>query len=93
VERVLAAKGATALPVLIGSGLRPENAGKLLMAADGAIVGTYLRKDGDPMKPIDPERTRRLMEAVKELKKGSSLKGVRAREALLCSNLLRGGHR
>jgi hypothetical protein len=40
------------------------------MAADGAIVGTYLRKDGDPMKPVDPERTRRLMEAVRELRKG-----------------------
>jgi predicted TIM-barrel enzyme len=70
VERVLAAKGATSLPVLIGSGLRPENAGKLLTAADGAIVGTYLRKDSDPMKPVDPERTRRLMEAVKELRRG-----------------------
>jgi membrane complex biogenesis BtpA family protein len=70
VERVLAAKGVTELPVLIGSGLRPENAGKLLMAADGAIVGTYLRKDGDPMKPVDPERTRRLMEAVRELRRG-----------------------
>ena len=40
------------------------------MAADGAIVGTCLGKDGDPMKPVDPERTRRLMEAVKELRKG-----------------------
>jgi predicted TIM-barrel enzyme len=40
------------------------------MAADGAIVGTYLRKDGDPMKPVDPERTRRLMEAVRELRRG-----------------------
>ncbi len=70
VERVLAAKAATSLPVLIGSGLRPENVGRLLSAADGAIVGTYLRRDGYPMKPVDPERTRRLMDAVTELRRG-----------------------
>lgn len=69
VERVLAAKKATALPVLVGSGLRPENAGRLLRAADGAIVGSYLRKDGDPLKPVDPERLRRLMVAVQEVRR------------------------
>lgn len=38
--------GAAGLPVLIGSGLDPENAARLLRVADGAIVGTSLLRDG-----------------------------------------------
>ena len=32
-------------PLLIGSGLAPQNAGKLMPVADGAIVGTALNKN------------------------------------------------
>jgi uncharacterized protein len=38
--------GADGIPVLIGSGLAPGNAAELLPAADGAIVGTSLLRDG-----------------------------------------------
>lgn len=34
------------LPVLIGSGLDPDNAGRLLAACDGAIVGTAIMAEG-----------------------------------------------
>ena len=40
------AQGAGDCPVLIGSGLAPDNARALLDAADGAIVGTSLMTDG-----------------------------------------------
>ncbi len=47
-------------PVLIGSGLTPDNAAALLAIADGAIVGTWLKQDGDVRKPVDPSRVERL---------------------------------
>jgi membrane complex biogenesis BtpA family protein len=53
------------LPVLIGSGLDPSNAGRLLRACDGAIVGTSLLRSGK----ICAERTLALMQKVRELPK------------------------
>lgn len=37
---------AVGIPVLIGSGLHPDNASELLDACDGAIVGTAIMRDG-----------------------------------------------
>ncbi len=68
VEKVIKAKQATTLPVLIGSGLNSENAEKLLTHADGAIVGSYLRQDGKFWNPIDPNRVKELMSKVKKLR-------------------------
>ena len=39
----LGAERAGALPVIIGTGLTPENAAQLMPHADGAFVGTSLR--------------------------------------------------
>lgn len=61
VERV---KKATTLPVLIGSGLSEENAADQLKIADGAIVGTSVKKLEDGMWKIDTEKVRRLMHVV-----------------------------
>lgn len=55
-------------PVLIGSGLTPENAEKLLRYADGAIVGTYFKVKGYTQNPIDPARVKKLMDVVKKLR-------------------------
>jgi uncharacterized protein len=49
--------GAGDIPVLVGSGFSSENAASLLSAADGAIVGTSLKR-GDG---IDPEKVRELV--------------------------------
>ena len=54
-----ARQGAADLPVLIGSGLDPDNAGTLLSVCDGAIVGTALIRNGQ----IDPDRVRALVAA------------------------------
>jgi uncharacterized protein len=48
-----ASKGA---PVLLGSGVTPENAARCMAWADGAIVGTWLKVDGDVANPVDPSR-------------------------------------
>jgi len=50
------------VPVVIGSGLTPENAPVLLPFADGAIVGTALRSGNGPLDRVDEARVRRLVE-------------------------------
>jgi membrane complex biogenesis BtpA family protein len=57
--RVRAAAGGK--PVVIGSGLRPDNAAALLAHADAAIVGTYFKRDGLVRNEVDPERVRELV--------------------------------
>ena len=49
-----------AFPVWIGSVLTPQNAGELWPRCDGAIVGTWLKRDGDVHQPVDPDRVRQL---------------------------------
>lgn len=53
--------------ILIGSGLTAENADSLLAFADGAIVGTYLKRDGVLANPVDAERVKRLRECFDRL--------------------------
>ena len=43
------------IPVLVGSGVTPENL-KLFPAADGFIVGSAVKRDGRWSNPLDPER-------------------------------------
>ena len=47
-------------PVWIGSGLTADNASELLARADGAIVGTWLKRAGDVDGPVEKERVERL---------------------------------
>jgi membrane complex biogenesis BtpA family protein len=54
------AKSASGVPVIIGSGLRADNAQALLSCCDGAIVGTALMMD----EHVDAEKVRQLMENV-----------------------------
>jgi hypothetical protein len=67
VERVREARAAAgAAPLLIGSGLDLANAHELLAHADGAIVGTWLKRDGLVGNAVDPERVARLRRAFDE---------------------------
>ncbi len=52
------------VPLLIGSGLCEENARELLGSADGAIVGSWLKRDGFIHNEVDVERVRRLRRAL-----------------------------
>ena len=60
----LRAARAGALPVLIGSGLTPENAGALVPLADGAIVGTSLRSGRTARDRVVHAQVTRLVAAV-----------------------------
>ncbi|CAI8033501.1 Photosystem I biogenesis protein BtpA [Geodia barretti] len=48
--------------VLVGSGINDHNVWRILEHADGAIVGTSLKKEGIVTNPVDPERVSRLAE-------------------------------
>lgn len=56
---------ATSLPVLIGSGLTPENAHVLAPLCDGAIVGTSLRSGRTHSDRVVQEQVTRLVQAVR----------------------------
>jgi membrane complex biogenesis BtpA family protein len=51
-------------PVFIGSGVTPETVASFLPYADGFIVGSSLKFDGDPRQPVDPKRVEALVAAV-----------------------------
>jgi len=61
-------------PLLVGSGLRPDNLPRFVRWADGWIVGTYLqRPSGGPRRPVDPGRVTAFVAAVRALRaEGSS---------------------
>ena len=58
-----ARRAARDAPVFIGSGFEPGLVEELAPLADGAIVGTWLKGQGDVRQPVDPERVRRLVSA------------------------------
>ncbi|MCI0549187.1 MAG: BtpA/SgcQ family protein [Candidatus Rokubacteria bacterium] len=51
------------VPLLVGSGVTPDSVAELLSVADGAIVGTFLKRDGRLGNPVDPDRVKLLVEA------------------------------
>ncbi|HLJ57144.1 MAG TPA: BtpA/SgcQ family protein [Chthonomonadaceae bacterium] len=65
-EDVAAVKAAVpGTPVLVGSGLDVSTAAAMMAHADGAIVGTGLKRGGDVAAPVEPERVRGLRAAMR----------------------------
>lgn len=56
-------------PVLVGSGFNKLQAEKVFTIADGAIVGTALKKDGVSSNVVDRNRVKELMDVVKEIRR------------------------
>src|SRR5690606_19576531 len=52
-----------AFPIWIGSGLTPDGAAELWPRCDGAIVGTWCKRDGKVGAPVDVQRVRALRRA------------------------------
>ncbi len=57
-------KGATRLPVLLGSGVTAANVAGFMTEADGFIVGSEFKAAGNWSGAVDPRRVRRFMAAV-----------------------------
>ena len=58
------ARGATELPLLVGSGVTPENIKDIFKIADAAIVGSSLKKDGNWSNAIDNNRCQKLIDSL-----------------------------
>lgn len=68
VDKVRRAKELASRPILMGSGTTAENIGDFLQFADGAIVGSSLKVDGVAENPVDLDRVRRYMLAVRRVR-------------------------
>lgn len=55
-------------PVFANTGVRLHNVPDVLAVADGAVVGTSLKREGVTWNPVDPERVKRFMETVREVR-------------------------
>lgn len=60
-----AVKAAVKLPVYVGSGVTADSISTYLAAADGVIVGTDTKHDGDWRKAVSSERVRKIMTAAR----------------------------
>lgn len=56
-------------PLFGGAGLTAETYREQLSVADGAIVGSWFKKDGITVAPVDPERVKQFMSIVKEMRR------------------------
>ncbi|MEM1796852.1 MAG: BtpA/SgcQ family protein [Zestosphaera sp.] len=60
-------KSISPVPVIVGSGARPENLELLLKVSDGVIVGSFIKIDGKAGNPVDAERARRFINKFNEV--------------------------
>lgn len=63
-----AVREASALPVLVGSGVTADNLPTYWPRCSGVIVGSHLKQDGRWDQPVDRDRVRRFMDAVAALR-------------------------
>jgi membrane complex biogenesis BtpA family protein len=56
------------VPVLVNTGVKKGNVKKYLTVADGAIVGSSLKVDGQTWNPVDCERVAEFMEKVRSIR-------------------------
>jgi membrane complex biogenesis BtpA family protein len=66
-DDIAAVRDATSLPVLVGSGVTPDNIDSLYSAVDGFIVGSYFKTDGISENFVDEPRVQKLVGRLKEL--------------------------
>jgi membrane complex biogenesis BtpA family protein len=65
-----ARKLAGSCPILLGSGTTAENIGAFLEVADGAIVGSSVKEEGDISRPVDAARVRAFVGAARRTPPG-----------------------
>lgn len=56
------------VPIFVNTGVRADNVKRYLQVADGAIVGTGLKRDGITWNPVDKKRVEALMAVVREVR-------------------------
>lgn len=63
-EELIEITSATALPVLVGSGVTAENASRILALANGVIIGSSLKRDGVWWNEVEVPKVRAFMDVV-----------------------------
>ena len=56
------------IPVLASTGIKASNVISQLSVADGAIIGSAFKKDGNLWNPVDPSRVKEIMAIVKKIR-------------------------
>jgi membrane complex biogenesis BtpA family protein len=56
------------VPVLANTGVTIDNVRDILAIADGAVIGTHFKVDGETWNPVDGARVRRFMDVVAKLR-------------------------
>lgn len=69
IEDVKAVKSTVKVPVLIGSGVDERNILDYWNYADGFIIGSSFKKDGNWEKEVDDKRVRSFTQAINQMKK------------------------
>jgi len=64
-DDLIQVKAAISAPLLAGSGVTPASLPDILSACDGAIVGSFFKKDGNIKAPTDIDRVKELMTIAK----------------------------
>lgn len=59
-------RDASSLPVMVGSGVNPDNVAAILGFADAVIVASALKHDGGWWNEVDPARVKAFMRVVRE---------------------------
>jgi membrane complex biogenesis BtpA family protein len=54
-------------PLLANTGVRIDNVRDIFAIADGCVIGTHFKVDGDTWKPVDGERVKRFMDVVDKM--------------------------
>ena len=55
-------------PVLANTGVRHDTVAEVFEIADGCVIGSALKRDGDTWNPVDPDRAKDFMARVAALR-------------------------
>ena len=55
-------------PVFANTGVNIDNVARHLRIADGAVIGTHFKVDGNTWNPVDGGRVKRFMDKVRKLR-------------------------
>jgi hypothetical protein len=77
------AKSRCRLPVVVGSGVTPENVSEFYAGADALVVGSFFKRDGRWSNPPERARVERMVEAVRRLRESEVLTTADAEARLI----------
>ncbi len=69
-DLVAAKEASPDMPIVANTGVRADRIAEIFKVADGAIVGTSLKVEGNTWNPVDPARVELLVEAARATRNG-----------------------